>query len=613
MKTIFSNLLAVSVLAFPLCSCDDFLTKNPTNSIPGDTFMNTVSDVQLYSNGMLNSYVPSFASISGSGDEVSDLCATKSGSDYFAPGIWDSSRQSGWDVGDWTFVRRANYYIENLQKCVNSLGKEEYNHYLGEARFWRAYAHFLKLRYFGNIPWIDHVVNEDDAVLYAPRDDREYVFHQILEDIDFACGNCLESGAFVTVSRTRLNKWVALAMKSDMCLFEASFRKYHKLNPSTGEPWNGKYESSEYLFGECVKACREIMDSKVFSLHRTGDPATCFSELFLSETIPSEEAIWARQASYESSVMHNRTEVLTSATAGQRTSPTKELVDMYLTLSGKPVKSRTISPNSEFEDRDYRLLQTVIGPGHTWIRKNGAEELKGPSFTTSLTGYAFSKWIIENEENYSTSRDNNSMAVFRYGGILLDLAEASAELNDGVLDEETWNLTIGALRARAGVANIYPGSGEFVRDTWLTDYYNSVSPIILSDYLVEIRRERATELAMEMSHRYFDLMRWACGPLFVKRFNNQGWRGIYLSETDVNNGFDFNGTSYTVSLNGGNNTVTSYPIANSKSNVTWSLSEGKYGYLIYNYAQEWNDRMYVYPIPLTALTLNPELGQNYGW
>ena len=283
---------------------------------------------------------------------------------------------------------------------------------------------------------------------------------------------------------------------------------------------------------------------------------------------------------------------------------------MYLTVAGTPVASRTVSPNSEFEDRDYRLLQTVIAPGHTWVNNAGVRELKGPSFTTSLTGYAFSKWIIEKEENYSNSRDNNSMAVFRYAGTLLDYAEAKAEL--GEMDEAVWDSTVGALRQRGGVVNIWPLSPAFVRDVWLTDYYNSVSPIPLDDVMVEIRRERATELAMEMSTRYYDLIRWGCGELFVRRYNNQGWRGIYLTETEVENGFDFNGISYKVSF-GGNNTSRSYPVANTGANVTWSLSEGTHGYLIYNYALEWNERMYVRPVPLTAITLNPALGQNYGW
>ena len=54
-------------------------------------------------------------------------------------------------------------------------------------------------------------------------------------------------------------------------------------------------------------------------------------------------------------------------------------------------------------------------------------------------------------------------------------------------------------------------------------------------------------------------------------------------------------------------------VRDSTADGNFTLSEGDHGYLIYNYKLEWQDRMYVRPIPDTAFTLNPELGQNYGW
>ena len=164
--------------------------------------------------------------------------------------------------------------------------------------------------------------------------------------------------------------------------------------------------------------------------------------------------------------------------------------------------------------------------------------------------------------------------------------------------------------------NIYPEDAGYVKDEWLRSYYADAPG--LSDVLLEIRRERATELIMEMGLRVDDLYRWHLGNLIVKRYNNnQGWRGIYLSADDYANGFEFNGTQY-----GGKTdkdaiwsktSATSYKIGTSTADGNFTLSDGDHGYLIYNYQLEWQDRMYVRPIPNTAFTLNPELGQNYGW
>ncbi|MDY6320376.1 MAG: hypothetical protein SPL44_05145, partial [Bacteroidales bacterium] len=76
------------------------------------------------------------------------------------------------------------------------------------------------------------------------------------------------------------------------------------------------------------------------------------------------------------------------------------------------------------------------------------------------------------------------------------------------------------------------------------------------------------------------------------------------------NGFTINGTTFKI----GSTSPTSYKVANSGSDATWSLTEKTYGYLVYNYKLEWSDKMYTRPIPVTAITLNKNLlPQNYGW
>ena len=48
-------------------------------------------------------------------------------------------------------------------------------------------------------------------------------------------------------------------------------------------------------------------------------------------------------------------------------------------------------------------------------------------------------------------------------------------------------------------------------------------------------------------------------------------------------------------------------------NTDWFFSEGDHGYLVYVYALAWEAKKYCRPIPLSAYTINPALGQNYGW
>ena len=154
------------------------------------------------------------------------------------------------------------------------------------------------MKTFSNVPWIDHVVNVDDPILTAGRDDRELVMHNVLEDLKFASENM--SADLKTYSGV-INKYVALAFMSRVCLYEGSFRKYHTVNPATNNAWSGQYESSDDFFNAAATAAKSVIDSKEFSLV-TGSPvsvadgkevASLYDNIWRSTDFgKSQESIW---------------------------------------------------------------------------------------------------------------------------------------------------------------------------------------------------------------------------------------------------------------------------------------------------------------------------------
>jgi len=72
-----------------------------------------------------------------------------------------------------------------------------------------------------------------------------------------------------------------------------------------------------------------------------------------------------------------------------------------------------------------------------------------PVFSYTFTGYMSIKWSLD--DTYYDTRDlnNNAVSIFRYAEVLLNFAEAKAEL--GTLTDGDWTITIGALRKRAGI------------------------------------------------------------------------------------------------------------------------------------------------------------------
>jgi len=349
MKINIANIFGGIIIALTITSCEDFLSREPIDKVNADTWFSSETDLLLYANGMLQSYLPSESTI-GLGDAYCDLVATKTSSDYYRPGVWNSTKQTGWAYSDWENVRRANYMMENMVRSKGKVDDIIYNHYDGVAHFWRAFFYYSKIRTFSDVPWIDKVLEENDPAIYAQRDDRELVMHHVLEDLNFACENLQGSGSF-TDGRTQINKWVALAFKSRVCLFEGTYRKYHQVNPSTNKPWNGQYESADDFLKEAADAAEELMTTGGFELYNTGNPSTDFRTIFTSMSpTKTNEVIWARECSGEPLNVYNElTWNFNSSTYGQQYAPTKDLVDMFLTLDGTPITTDKVSLNQEFD------------------------------------------------------------------------------------------------------------------------------------------------------------------------------------------------------------------------------------------------------------------------
>ena len=95
----------------------------------------------------------------------------------------------------------------------------------------------------------------------------------VLQDINYACDHIMNR------AETTVTPSMALAMKSRICLFEGTYRKYHAVNPSTGEAWKDATASQRFL-QECVAASEKIMNSGMFKLYNTGKPETDHRHVF---------------------------------------------------------------------------------------------------------------------------------------------------------------------------------------------------------------------------------------------------------------------------------------------------------------------------------------------
>ena len=138
---------------------------------------------------------------------------------------------------------------------------------------------------------------------------------------------------------------------------------------------------------------------------------------------------------------------------------TKKFMNTYLTTKGTPFTDidgyKSIDFLREFDGRDARMAQTVISP--TYMMKiGGRERLYSPNWKVTRTGYHPIKWCIDDDADnvLSKAASWNSLPIIRYAEVLLNYAEAKAEL--GEMDAAVWDQTIAPLRSRAGVTSSSP-------------------------------------------------------------------------------------------------------------------------------------------------------------
>ena len=586
----------IGLYALALTSCDSFLNCEPENSFSSEGFLESESDLRLYTNGFLQSFLPSEETIAWGGDQYADFCATRSSTTFLIGDTWDDTQQGGWGTGDWGDLRQINYFLDNLPNAKGKVTDAIYLHNEGVGRFWRAYFYYGMVRTFGDVPWYETTLDVDNRdELYKPRDKREVVMDKILEDLDFACTNC-SMDKTLTESSTLITKWVALALKSRICLFEGTYRKYHAEL--------GLQNSAEKFLRASITASEELMTKGPYKLLNTGEVETQYRSLFTSEELNTTEVIWGI-AFKKDLRMHSITWKLFSASFGANWSLVRPFVNMYLMRDGNRFTDRTdyatMQYMDEFQNRDCRLMQTVISPSYQ--RKiSGTVKPDAPNFSMTSTGYQLIKWAIDDDVHVGKATSNNSIPIFRYAEVLLNYAEAKAEL--GECDETVWNATVKPLRERAGVEGKIPAT----YDPYVAAYFKNQTT---DKWVLEVRRERGVELAFE-GVRYDDIMRWKQGDLI-----ENVWQGIYIPQKGE--AYDLNGDGVKdVAV------VDKEPPAGEKIKgvqyvvigKTNRLSEGDHGYIEFGFNQgrKWDDKKYLRPIPLTATQINPALlPQNPGW
>lgn len=592
--------LSLIVLVTLIYSCElnnDFLERYPLDEISNETFWNTENDLMVYNNRIYD--------LARNDNEVPILMGHDDGFDSHRYGIWyqdefadniapRASRHErfqqvragkhniptgpqwfGWRDGGWAFVRTINVFMDNYAKALEmGVGEATVNKYVGEARLFRGWFYADKISKYGRAPWVDRELNIDSEELYAPLDSRETVMTNVLADLNFAT-QWLPNDWGDGGGPGRLNRWAALLIKSRVCLFEGTWRKYHGVG-SDANMW----------LQEAASAAKELIENGPYDLYSTGDPENDYQAIhkIRSDLTGVPEVMYWRR--YQLGVFTNHVQSYHRSYNG---GATKSFVEDYLCTDGLPITlsdqyQGDASLRDVFENRDPRLRQTILHPDDVerwqWNRNDQTRtypRLSGMGGMTSETGYSICK-VYEPIASHATYNTSDTPAIIlRFGEALLNYAEAMAEL--GTITQADLDMSINRLRDRVGMPHLElnpPMDPRYANDG-------------VSSLIVEIRRERRIELFME-GFRYDDLRRWK--------------QGKKLENPDLGIRFDA-GMKAEIDPEG--------------AAVVKTTSVGGIDYVDVYQGTDWanpvfdENKHYFWPIPLSAISQNPAIEQTPGW
>ena len=418
---------------------------------------------------------------------------------------------TNWNINDmwvrlYNCISRVNSAISVLETTSDSYQLKAQR--LGEMKFLRAYAHFLLKRLYKNIPFImdANLKQEDYNTLSNTEFTNDEGWQQIINDVEYAY-------SVLPVKQTdkgRPSKAAAAAFLTKAYLYKA----YRQDDPSSNQVTSINRED---LLKVIEYSNPDIYSAGGFDLeadfHNNFRPETQYEN--------GVESIWAMQYSINDGTKYGNLNWsyglivpnIPGVTDGgcDFYKPSQNLVNAYRTdADGHPFIDTFNNKDYDLtQDADPRLFLTVGLPGlpyefnskymmdasSTWSRSNG---LYGYNVTLKQNVDPDCGYMVKGSW-WGTPMNR---IVFRYADVLLERAEAYAQLNEtGEAIKLVNKIRLRAKQSTGMIAN-YPS--DYGVKFNISTYNGSYSQ---EDALKIVKMERRLEMGME-SERFFDLVRW---------------------------------------------------------------------------------------------------------
>lgn len=564
MKTkLFICLLAISVNSCNYLDYDEsgFLTKDDVYS-SFDYTRNVLSNIYSYTPG---AYGTIGNALRSAACDEAVFVETLNEIQDFNNGAWSSihTLDNRWEY--FKAIRSVNTFLietegQTFDELKHNVNYEEimaqFKYYPYEARFLRAYYYFELAKRYGDIPLIKTILTEEEAN-HQKRESFDNIIKFIVDECDAITPNLPVSYRDLVKSEVgRATKGAAMALKARALLYAAS-PLFNKTNDK--EKWK-----------LAARAAADLIDQ---AWNFGYMPLPNLWSIWNNNYASNNELIFGVMQGEDNWFEFQNYPIGIEGGGYTGHCPTENLVEACeMQDSGLPVTNKAgyqqadpnYDPQNPYEGRDPRFYELVGYNTSNWpwgYENQSLECFYGgrsgkPQKDASLTGYYLKKFVDGStslKPEFITSK-RHVWLMFRYSEVLLNFAEAMVEAYRDPNYKGDYPMS-----AREAV-NIIRGRDE----VWMPEYPEYLSA---SEFKAKLRNERRVELAFE-DHRFWDVRRWK----------------ILDKTTDI----------YGVDIT--------------------RKEDGSFDYKkVLIEKRQFNERMYLYPIPQSEIYINPELTQNPGW
>ncbi len=422
MKRLIILPVLLTLLALSACH-EDFLEDKAYSIITQDNYFKTASDALTAVNGV-------YASLTSDnlyeGDlmrlnEYTSECVTTRLSVAEAYSRYDTWKFQTGDFsgiynGSYRLIERANQVLGNIQKTDMQAALKK--RIIGEASFLRALAYFNLVRIYGGVP-LKLNPTVDFSKTSFPRATAAEVYAQIISDLNYAKDSCgmPKASAYAAADKGRVSRSAIQALLGKVYLTRAT--------EGTAVAKDGDYQKAAEILKECVtENDRSLVSS--------------YSNLWSVTNENNSEVIFDIQYIRKAGLGGNLTLFLA-------TNVTQELynisyydfpasVDFYKSFeTGDQRRSVT------FHDRmkvkiggvDTEVYYDASGDPKvaTWRRSDNNDWVGRSVVSASVPGYR--KFVDFDKANARGNQEEPNYVILRYADVLLMLAEAQNEINNG--------------------------------------------------------------------------------------------------------------------------------------------------------------------------------------